>query len=727
VRLHRHRDHVALQFSTFAPVGVTLQERDRQRHGLRCSIQNGYAARGRRASLLLCACAVVMSLAIVGSARASTGLTLVVTTTSDTDPATSTGNCATGGSCTIRDAVNQANVDTNDIIELPPGTYVLNTAPGYGPLTFTSSATVVGTSVSSTLIDGYNSTSTLSTQIMVVQSGTVGLQDVTLENGNSGSGDGGGVLIDPGATLAVSGAAFSHDASDTGDGGAIADQGTLTVNDSSFTGNSALNGGAILVSSASGGSAAVTDSTLSGNTASATGGAINVEGYPSLTVSASAVVNNTAGLAGGGIADSTTASPIAAPFSIIDSTIAGNSATTAFSGTTSNVGGGGLDIGNNVAADQIINDTIADNSSTGSGGGGDVRVGSGTLPDFENTIVAAGSASIAGTEPDCSGQVLSQGHNLTDATSGANECGFNGGAGDITGANPVLGPLQNNGGLTETIALLAGSPAIDAGSNAVCPATDQREVARPQGAACDIGAYESAPLVLGTTSVTMVGSTTATVGTTVANPDVQGGTVVFRYGTTTSYGSTTPAQAVPASTSATPFAAGLTGLTPDTVYHYRAVATDPDGIVSGPDEQFTTAAATTTSSVTKPPVNTFTFGRVKVSSKGKLTVPLGAPDAGRFSAKATFSVRKTVITHKGKKRVVKHVKTTYTYGTGSAKSSKKSTVDLGIALKGSAARELKKLGSAKVTITVTFTPTGGKSHKESTTVKVKRSRKGKYS
>jgi hypothetical protein len=71
-----------------------------------------------------------------------------------------------------------------------------------------------------------------------------------------------------------------------------------------------------------------------------------------------------------------------------------------------------------------------------------------------------------------------------------NTCGL------IGGSDPLLGPLQNNGGPTKTHALLPGSPAIDAGNDAVCAADpvnglDQRGVARPQGASCDIGAYEA--------------------------------------------------------------------------------------------------------------------------------------------------------------------------------------------------------------------------------------------
>ncbi len=66
---------------------------------------------------------------------------------------------------------------------------------------------------------------------------------------------------------------------------------------------------------------------------------------------------------------------------------------------------------------------------------------------------------------------------------------------DHPNTNPLLGALANNGGLTDTHALLDGSPAIDAGDNATCAAApvsgvDQRGVLRPQGLVCDIGAYE---------------------------------------------------------------------------------------------------------------------------------------------------------------------------------------------------------------------------------------------
>jgi hypothetical protein len=74
----------------------------------------------------------------------------------------------------------------------------------------------------------------------------------------------------------------------------------------------------------------------------------------------------------------------------------------------------------------------------------------------------------------------------------ANACGLTDGVdGNIIGSDPLLEPLADNGGSTQTMALDADSPAIDAGTNTGCPATDQRGVARPQENSCDIGAYEA--------------------------------------------------------------------------------------------------------------------------------------------------------------------------------------------------------------------------------------------
>ena len=82
-------------------------------------------------------------------------------------------------------------------------------------------------------------------------------------------------------------------------------------------------------------------------------------------------------------------------------------------------------------------------------------------------------------------------------------------------ADPLLGPLQDNGGLTQTMALGAGSPAIDAGDSFYCPSTDQRGISRPQGSRCDIGAYESVATVTPTQTPVPPTATNTSTPTTV--------------------------------------------------------------------------------------------------------------------------------------------------------------------------------------------------------------------
>ena len=84
-----------------------------------------------------------------------------------------------------------------------------------------------------------------------------------------------------------------------------------------------------------------------------------------------------------------------------------------------------------------------------------------------------------------SGALTDLGHNLSSDGS----CAFTN-VGSLNSTDPRLGLLANNGGPTLTMALLPGSPAIDAGDNASAPPTDQRGIPRPVGAFADIGAYE---------------------------------------------------------------------------------------------------------------------------------------------------------------------------------------------------------------------------------------------
>jgi hypothetical protein len=136
----------------------------------------------------------------------------------------------------------------------------------------------------------------------------------------------------------------------------------------------------------------------------------------------------------------------------------------------------------------IVSSTVADNVAPGGAAGGifvgTFTAGSPTLT-LVNTIVARNSSYQCQYGPFGPGPVTftSLGHNLLGDPSCA------AGAADVIAADPRLGPLAANGGPTQTQALLAGSPAIDAADPAASPATDQRGVAR--GARPDIGAYEA--------------------------------------------------------------------------------------------------------------------------------------------------------------------------------------------------------------------------------------------
>ncbi|HTP08721.1 MAG TPA: choice-of-anchor Q domain-containing protein, partial [Anaerolineae bacterium] len=159
--------------------------------------------------------------------------------------------------------------------------------------------------------------------------------------------------------------------------------------------------------------------------------------------------------------------------------------------------GGGMT--NNAGFLRLNNVTIANNTADsdhdGNGdGGGLYNDLSGRTVNFFNTLLAS-NVDTSGQAPDCAGELTSSDYNLIQSTLGCTITGTT--THNITGINPLLGPLQNNSGPTWTRALLPGSPAIDAGRPTLplnlfpCATTDQRGIARPIGPQCDIGAYEA--------------------------------------------------------------------------------------------------------------------------------------------------------------------------------------------------------------------------------------------
>jgi CSLREA domain-containing protein len=211
-----------------------------------------------------------------------------------------------------------------------------------------------------------------------------------------------------------------------------------------------------------GGELTVINTTIRNNTAigsESCGGGLAASVSNPITVTNSTISGNSAGYCGGGII-------IWGSLTVTNSTISGNSA--------GSYGGGVFRGASGVGASIFTNSTISGNS--GPNGGGVWNYGGWVT--LSNTIVANQTLGA-----DCAGSITSNGHNLESATT----CGFQG-TGDLQNSNPQLVALASNGGPTQTMALPAGSPAIDAGS---CEqATDQRGVSRPQGAHCDIGAFE---------------------------------------------------------------------------------------------------------------------------------------------------------------------------------------------------------------------------------------------
>ena len=248
---------------------------------------------------------------------------------------------------------------------------------------------------------------------------------------------------------------------------------TATILSTTVSGNSF--GGVVAVPNFFGGSAyiTITDCTISGNSTTGNGGGILAD-RTLLTVANSTISGNSAGTSGGGISVSPGTIGVDLDSSIVNSTISGNSAGTS---------GGGIGTSNTL---RVANCTITGNSAPS--GGGIYNVGS---LEVSNTILNAG-ASGENIFND-GGTITSDGYNLSSDNGG----GYLNGPGDQINTNPLLGPLQDNGGPTFTHALLPGSPAIDAGDPGFTPPplNDQRgcHFDRVFNGRIDIGSFETQP------------------------------------------------------------------------------------------------------------------------------------------------------------------------------------------------------------------------------------------
>lgn len=234
-------------------------------------------------------------------------------------------------------------------------------------------------------------------------------------------------------------------------------------------GNTSRNGGGILNND---GTLTLVDCTVSGNTGGAGGGIFNVRGNLTLQ---NCTLSSNRGRGGGGIFNQE------GTVDLVNSTISDNIGV---------LSGGGLS--NNAGQISLSHTTVTHNEVEIANGGGLTNDG-GTVQLTRSII--AGNTAFASATADCStvgGELQSLGSNIVGAGTGCPTSGS--GDQSIDPAvvfTSVLGPLQDNGGASATRALLPGSPAIDAASACPPPSQDQRGIARPQGAACDIGAYEA--------------------------------------------------------------------------------------------------------------------------------------------------------------------------------------------------------------------------------------------
>ena len=386
---------------------------------------------------------------------------------------------AADGVCSLREAITAANTNTASgamVGECPVGDDLLPSGGDTITLTANVTLTVVDNSYGYSYVGSYfgyvaRGLPVISTDVTIAGGGFTIERDVITPAPDFGI-----FAVSPSGTLSLVDTTVSGGSGGdtTFGGGGIANYGTTTLTNSTVSGNSAPIGGGIFNYH---GTTTLINSTVSGNDARFGGGILNLVGeelarLASMTLTNSTVSGNSASYDGGGILNIGTTT-------LTNSTVSGNSA--------SDYGGG---IFNRFGTTTLTNSTVSGNSASTSGGGiynNNDYYSATTL--MINSIVAN---SLDGG--DCSGVTFSDGGN------NFSEDGSCPGALIISG---VFGvdidtTLADNGGPTETHALLAGSVAIDAAGNcavldAVVLLTDQRGVLRNDGS-CDSGSYEFVPV-----------------------------------------------------------------------------------------------------------------------------------------------------------------------------------------------------------------------------------------
>ena len=447
-----------------------------------------------------------------------------------------------GQACTLRAAIMEANhtPDGGASVSLPGGHFTLTIPPELedvettGSLNITARMSLNGAGPEASIIDAAG----LDTVLVVKAQGVI-VTGVTLTNGmTAGKGSGGG-LVNRGGLALNNCQVAGNGAGDAG--GGIANQGSLTVTGCSVQSNQAQHGGGIHNS----GALQMTNSEVTNNQVSVQGGGVFNTGL----FNANHILVEDNGSAGqaGGVYSAGAGSSLA----LIDSTVRSNQAVngegggffaggaallqgstlnanaaafgggvyvdnggqaklvnSTLGGNTANRDGGGL-LNQATGTAQLYSVTIAENQSdadlNGSGLGGGVFNTAGGLVEFRNTLIGRNFETLfsggryRSVPGDCSGQLTAIGANLLDSYD-SSRCTFNGAVTSLIVTDPMTGELAENGGPTQTYALLPGSLAINRGTAAGCTRPDgrslnqdQRGVYRPFpfGGRCDIGAYEA--------------------------------------------------------------------------------------------------------------------------------------------------------------------------------------------------------------------------------------------
>jgi parallel beta-helix repeat protein len=450
-------------------------------------------------------------------------------------------NLDDAGPGSLRQAIEDANAAAGaDVITFQAGlsgTILLTS----GQLAITDSVDIQGPGASLLAVNGNGSSRVfyLYNNAAVLDVTISGLT-VTFGSATIGAG-----IVDFDENLTLDGVVISQNAV-TGDGGGLWADGfnmTLTIRNSRITGNTADDDGGAIYVEDTGGPLTIQNTVITGNFAGGSGGGIYFyDPDTDVTIQDSTISGNTAGRLGGGIY---LYSPDAGSWVIRNTTISGNSAqeggglflyqpdqpflieNSTISGNQATAGdGGGIYLyGYSIT---IHNSTIAGNTATGSGGG---VFAQNALVTIANSIVGDNAA---GTNNDLGNGVEGSFDASFSLVESPGTASLTDSGGNVLNQDPQLGPLQNNGGPTETQLPAGTSPAVNAGDPAFTPppSTDQRGFPRVVNGRIDMGAVEINPgMIQLTVSAASVNENGGTVTITATRTGGFDGAVAVSYAT----------------------------------------------------------------------------------------------------------------------------------------------------------------------------------------------------